>query len=598
MFGQVGIGAQSKIAEAMSRSVHRGPDGQGSFADDLCALGHLRLAIIDLEGGQQPLFDADHRYVLVANGEVYNFRELREQHERAGCRYLTGSDSEAILHALALGGVPGVDTLRGMYAFALYDKVKRTLVLARDRFGIKPLFYAQMRGQVFFASELKALLAMLPNVPEVSARGLLQYLQNQFVSGRETIFEGVFRVLPGESLTFFASLNVRSDFHWSTAEVTQLKLAPEKAESQLEGLFEQTMREHVRSDVPLGLFLSGGVDSAVLLSLLAEYSPYPLKTYSVGYKDTHMQGELPAAERIAHHFNAEHTSLTLGSKEIMNRLVHATWAADDLMWDYASLPTSLLSELASKDLKVVFSGEGGDEVFAGYRRYRNNLERRFKSLVYPQTQGFRSSGRWRGLRARQTFGSTLWRVRRVRREPFVQAWRSCPDDWGYLRRAQYTDLVTALPDNLLVKVDRMMMSFGLEGRVPFLDHRIVNYGLSLPDILKRDGTMGKRLLRAWAARRIPKEHLYGKKRGFYVPVGDWLKGDFLTKLEGKLRASPVIRDWFHAEGVRKLFRAQECNRSAAREIMMLSQFAVWHRLFVEGPYVRPSNSEDLLDWIT
>jgi asparagine synthase (glutamine-hydrolysing) len=310
-----------------------------------------------------------------------------------------------------------------------------------------------------------------------------------------------------------------------------------------------------------------------------------------------MTDELDPATRIARHFGSVHSELRLGRDEILGRLVHSTWAGDDLMRDYASLPTSLLAERAAQDLKVVFSGEGGDESFAGYRRYRPNLEARLKALLFPGSGGFRTRGHWRGRRARRVFGPRLKAVAAARREPFVAAWQAAPRDWSYLQKAQYTDLTTALPDNLLVKADRMMMAFGLEGRVPFVDHRVVEFGLALPDALKLRGGQGKWLLKRWAERRLPRDHLYGPKRGFHVPIGEWMQGAFLDGLRSRLPANPAVREWFDAAGVRRLVDEQAAGGGAARELWCLLQFAVWHRLFVEQPGLTPAPHEDPLEWI-
>lgn len=576
---------------------HRGPDDSGVHLAGPVGLAHTRLSIIDLAGGHQPIASVDGRYALVANGEVYNHVELREALEGEGCRFQTRSDSETILHAWDRHGVDGVRRLNGMFAFALHDRTAGTLVLGRDRLGIKPLFYAELPDRLVFASELKALLPLLPAAPAIRPEGLLQFLQNQFASGPETVFAGIRSLSPGECLRVDASLNTSRQRYWSALDVRARAIGEQEALEELGPLMQQVMREHMRSDVPFGLFLSGGVDSAVLLALLSERMDTPLHTYSVGFADARMQDELSAATRIAARFGSRHTELRLDRAQILGRLVHSTWAADDLMRDYASLPTSLLSERAARDLKVVFSGEGGDESFAGYRRYRPNLEARLKALLHPGSGGFRTRGHWRGARARRVFGPALKAAAGARRAPFVAAWQAAPRDWSYVQKAQYTDLTTALPDNLLVKADRMMMGFGLEGRVPFVDHRVVEFGLSLPDGLKLRGGQGKWLLKRWAERHLPEAHLYGPKRGFHVPIGEWLQGDLLRGLRQKLPANPAIRAWFDPGGVRRLIEAHTAHGRAAREIWCLLQFAVWHRLFVERPGSEPAPHEDPLDWV-
>jgi len=588
---------RSALEQAAGRLRHRGPDDWGVHIAGAVGLAHTRLSIIDLAGGHQPIGSSDGRFALVANGEIYNHVELRAALQRDGCEFRTHSDSETILHAWHRHGADGIRRLHGMFAFALHDMASGELILGRDRLGIKPLFYAVLPDRILFGSEIKALLPLMPQRPDVHPEALLQFLQNQFSSGRDTIFRGIRRLLPGECLRIDRDLNIERLVYWSALQVRPRAISESEALDELEALMPQVMREHMRSDVPFGLFLSGGVDSAVLLALLSEQMDTPVRTYSVGFADSQMPDELSPATRIARHFKGLHTELRLGREQILHRLVHSTWSSDDLMRDYASLPTSLLSERAAQDLKVVFSGEGGDESFAGYRRYRPNLEARLKALLHPGSGGFRTRGHWRGNRARRVFGPGLKRVSGARRAPFIHAWQSAPRDWSYIQRAQYTDLTTALPDNLLVKADRMMMGFGLEGRVPFVDHRVVEFGLSLPDHLKLRGGQGKWLLRRWAERRLPRDHLYGPKRGFHVPIGEWLRGELLQGLRQRLPDNMAIREWFDVGGVRRLIDEQAARGGAAREIWSLLQFAIWHRLFVERPGLQPSPDEDPLDWI-
>jgi len=589
---------RNALEQAARQLRHRGPDDWGVYIAGQVGLAHTRLSIIDLAGGHQPICSRDGRLALVANGEIYNHVELRDVLLRDGCVFRTHSDSETILHAWDRQGVDGIRQLHGMFAFALHDTESGELILGRDRLGIKPLFYAVLPDRVVFGSEIKALLALMPQPPDIHSEALLQFLQNQFSSGRDTIFSGIRRLLPGECLRIDRDLNSVHLRFWSALDVKpRTAISEAEALEELEPLMQQVMHEHMRSDVPFGLFLSGGVDSAVLLALLSEQMQTPLRTYSVGFIDSRMRDELAPATRIAAHFKSEHTELRLGREQILGRLVHSTWASDDLMRDYASLPTSLLSERAAQDLKVVFSGEGGDESFAGYRRYRPNLEARLKALLHPGSGGFRTRGHWRGGRARRVFGPGLKRVAAARRTPFIAAWKATPRDWSYIQRAQYTDLTTALPDNLLVKADRMMMGFGLEGRVPFVDHRVVEFGLSLPDELKLRGGQGKWLLKRWAERRLPRDHLYGPKRGFHVPIGEWLQGRLLQGLRQKLPVNPAIREWFDVRGVRRLIDEQAAHGGAAREIWSLLQFAIWHRLFIDEPVLQPSPDEDPLDWI-
>lgn len=577
---------------------HRGPDGTGYFTAGPFGLVHTRLSIIDLAGGRQPLLADDGQLAVVANGEIYNYLELRAELEEAARVFTTHSDCETILHAYALDPTDFVRRLHGMFAFALYDGARQRLVLARDRLGIKPLFYAELPDRFVFASELKALLPLLPQRPTIDAGALSQFLHNQFSTGPKTILSGIERIGPGEILEIDASLKTRRRRYWTPLVVAPRKLDAAAAEEEFDALFRQVMTEHIRSDVPYGLFLSGGNDSAILLAALSRLQSQPVRTFSIGYTDAAMGDELDGAERMAALFDSRHTSFRLDRSTVFRRLPHTVWAADELMRDYACLPTSALSETAGHELKVVFSGEGGDEVFGGYGRYRQHpLALFFKNLVAPGSGGFRTRSQWRPTWSRRLLGPQLSRERHAARAPVIAAWRDTPPTWTHLQRCQYTDLVTALPDNLLVKADRMMMAFALEGRVPFLDHRLVEFGLSLPDNLKADGRQTKILLRRWARRHLPEDHLYQRKRGFHVPVDEWLSGTFLDRLESKLTCSKALGAWFDATRLPELFHAQRTRGGASREIFSLLQFAIWHRLFIEAPGLRPSPSEDPLDWI-
>jgi asparagine synthase (glutamine-hydrolysing) len=358
------------------------------------------------------------------------------------------------------------------------------------------------------------------------------------------------------------------------------------------------MREHMRADVPFGLFLSGGLDSATLAASLAEHGAGRIKSFSVGWRNAAMSDELAAAQRIADWFGFEHEALRLDPDALLARLPLTVWAADDLMRDYACLPTSVLAETAARSLKVVFTGEGGDEVFAGYRRYRpTTLERIGKDLLFPGSGGFRTRAQWSARWIRALFGPALRNLPGRTRQPFINAWRATPRTWTDLARRQYTDLSTALPDNLLVKADRMLMAFGLEGRVPLLDHRLVAFGLALPDELKLRGRTGKWLLRRWAAPRLPPGHLEHAKRGFHVPVAHWLGGSNAARVGALLQRNRGVCEWFRREGIPPLAAACQAGRGGHRELFGLLQFAIWHRLFIDGIDARPRADENPLDWI-
>ena len=577
---------------------HRGPEDSGSYVSGALGLAHTRLAIIDLAGGHQPLFDAERRYALVCNGEIYNYVELRRELESLGAQPLTQSDSEVALHGWHHWGRRALSRLNGMYAFALFDHRQRELWLVRDRLGIKPLYYALLPDRLVFGSEIKALLALMPTRPAIHAPALAQYFQNQSSSGRQTIFEGIHRVLPGEALRIDARLQVEPLRYWHATDARLRPRSYPQAVEEWTPLFDQVMREHVRADVPYGLFLSGGVDSAVLLAMLRRYQDRPVRTFSIGWSDAQQADELVGAARIARLMHAEHSEIRLSSQQVFRRLPRSVWAADELMRDYAQLPTLALAQSAALELKIVFSGEGGDEAFAGYGRYRPSMfERQFKLLRFPGSGGFRARGELQAGWVERLFRPEFRAALAQHREPYVAAWAETPPGWTDLQRRQYVDLSTNLPDDLLVKADRMLMAYSLEGRVPFVDHRVIEFGLSLPDGLKQRASAGKLFLRRWAESFLPADHLWQHKSGFHVPVGEWLRGDFLTGLAVALPRSEAIRQWCEPGAVTALLARQVQKQDVTRELWSLLQFAIWHRLFVQGGAGTPAGEEDPLAWL-
>lgn len=602
MCGIAGLSLQNTtpdrdILEKMGRCLgHRGPDDSGSYIKDTTGLAHTRLSIIDLAGGHQPLFAHDDSLVLVANGEIYNYIELRARLEVQGHHFKTHSDCEVILHAYAESGLDFLENIYGMFAFALYDCKEKRLILARDRLGIKPLFLAHHADGIAFGSEIKALLPSFANTPEINPAGLIQYLQNQFCSGRNTILKDVERILPGEAVCIESGRVTRRWQYWTALDVSPREVELGQALDEFEELVETVMRQHMRSDVPFGLFLSGGVDSSIVLALLSRYKSEPVRTFSVGFPDTDAGSELPVAQMLANHFGSRHTFYTPDRDTMFSRLPLSIWAADDLMRDNANLPTLMLAQEASPELKVIFSGEGGDEAFAGYGRYRMpGIERWANNLLSPGSGGFRPRGTFRSRWPQRIFGDALLSSLDTAREPFIHAWQQTPRSWSDLQRMQYTDIVTALPDNLLVKADRMLMTWGIEGRVPFVDHRIVEFGLALPNRLKIKGSLGKLFLRQWAERHLPPEHLWTRKKGFIVPVAEWLQGDILARLNTTLADNPVIKNWFKPAGIRKLIQQQDKSGNVSRPLWAIAQFAIWHRIVIENRGERPSHNQDPLE---
>ena len=592
-----GLRPQLEAAAAALR--HRGPDDFGITLDGPVGLVHTRLSIIDLAGGHQPIVSPDGELSAVVNGEIYNYVELRREYAaRGGVEPLTHSDSESVLQVYAAEGVQGLRRLNGMFALALHDRARRRVVLARDRLGIKPLYVYCDATRVAFGSELKALLPLLPAPPALDADAIAQFLEHEFLGGECTVFAGIRRVPPGHALVIDHALSVQRERYWSVQQLRTLDVDMDQAQEAFTTLFEQVMREHMRADVPFGLFLSGGVDSSLLCAMLTQMHDRPIESFSVGYSVNRERNELDDAQQIAQRFGTRHHALEITPDEVRSRIPHAIWSTDELMRDFAVLPTSLLAEKAGRSLKVIFTGEGGDEAFAGYARYRKRpFQRWLSNLLRPGTGGFRARSRWPQALRQRSFSPQLQAAAGGFRQLQVEAWRDAPPAWSDLQRIQYYDLIAALPDKLLVKVDRSLMAWGVEARVPYLDHRIVEFGLGLPDALKVQGRMGKRFLREWGQRHIPGPYLMQSKKGFHVPMQQILRGEFLTQLGQALAANEAIRTWFKVDGVKGLIEAQQHSGGHSEQVWGLLQFAIWHRLFVEQPGRMPGRSEDPLDWI-
>jgi len=578
---------------------HRGPDDFGITLDGPVGLVHTRLSIIDLDGGHQPIVTPDRSLSAVVNGEIYNYVELRREfRQRGSYEPLTGSDSESVMQVYAAEGVDGLRRLNGMFALALHDRSRRRLVLARDRLGIKPLYLYRDATRVAFGSELKALLPLLPDAPVLEPDAIAQFLEHEFAAGEHTAIAGITRVPPGCALSIDMGLGIKTHRFWSPSALRTQRLSLQQAEEAFSPLFEQVMREHMRADVPFGLFLSGGVDSSLLCAQLTRLHDHPIRSFSVGYSVARERNELDAAQAIARRFGTQHESLEITPAQLRARIAHAVWSTDEPMRDFAVLPTTLLAEQAGRALKVIFTGEGGDEAFAGYARYRRNPFARWLSMLrHPTLGGMRSRNRWPQAWRDKVYGPRLRAASGGFRRAQAAAWKTGPAHWSALQRTQQADLLTALPDKLLVKVDRSLMAFGVEARVPYLDHRIVEFGLTLPDALKVQGRTGKLFLRQWGQRYVPRAHLMQSKQGFHVPMAQVLDAPLLQALGPALAGNRALREWFDLDGLQQLVQAQQHSGGCSELVWGVMQFAIWHRIFIERGGVRPGLDEDPLDWI-
>jgi asparagine synthase (glutamine-hydrolysing) len=562
-----GMTPDEGVLRAMTRALaHRGPDGSGLHLADNVGLAHTRLAIIDLATGDQPLFAGPA--ALVANGEVYNYLELREAHALA-CT--TGSDCEPPLHLFRRDGLDGyAQAMRGMYAVALHDRHDRRLVLTRDPFGIKPLYIAQVEGGIAFASEPRALLEAGLVAPRIRREARDELMQLQFTTGAETIFDGITRVLPGESIVVADGAIVERHRRAALPEGGPEPIEAEAALARFDAAFEDSVRLHQRSDVPYGLFLSGGIDSNAVLAMMARLNEKPVLAYTARFDVPGAADEQQAAEAAAAATGARHATVTITEAEVWRHLPEIVAAMDDPAADYAIIPSWFLARRARQEVKVVLSGEGGDEIFGGYGRYR--------SAMRPW---------WLGGRQPRAAGS-FDHVTDVLREP-PSTWRdgiaaaeaaAMMPGRTRLMAAQAADIAEWLPNDLLLKLDRCLMAHAVEGRTPFLDPGVAAACWRLPDALKVRGRTGKWLLREWLSRNLPAARPFAPKQGFTVPVAAWITnvGERLGPL---VAAQPGVAEIARPDRVAALFRNAGSDKHRGFAAWHLLFYALWHRAHVE-----------------
>ena len=565
------------VGRAMTDAItHRGPDDEGLYRDDQAMLGVRRLSIIDLTGGHQPVHNEDSSVQAICNGEIYNYRELRSELEARRHRFYTRADSEVIVHAYEEWGDDAFAHLDGMFGIALWDRRSRALVLARDRFGEKPLFYSlqdgetgETGGRLLFASELKALLVVPGFKREIDPAAVRSYLCFGYVPMPGSIFRDVYKLPPGHSLRFVEGrLELRRYYH--LALEPKHELDEHEAEEQLASLLDEAVKSRLGSDVPFGAFLSGGLDSSVVVALMARHLQTPVQTFSLGFRESHYN-ELSDARRVASHLETEHHELIVkpNAVELLEQLV---WYLDEPFADSSAVPTYLVAKLARRQVKMVLTGDGGDEAFAGYGRYLRflALERagplrpaaaaaaKFAGRCVPGSRGYRLQRIAERLRLEfpesYLSGVALTRADVADRILGDAVRADGAEHYGGLTevarafsslhpldRCVSIDFASYLPDDILVKLDRMTMANSLEGRAPFLSHRLVEFAVRLPHALRvRDGR-GKHLLRRTAARWLPPEVLNKPKQGFAIPLGQWFRGP-LAALAGDLFASRAFRD--------------------------------------------------------
>ncbi len=548
---------------------HRGPDGEGRYTAAGIGLVHARLAIIDLVTGDQPLYGPKGS-VIICNGEIYNYIELKR--DFPGANFQTNSDCELPLFLYDRDKAGFAKSLRGMYALALYDPAEATLFLSRDPFGIKPLYYAETNKGLIFASEPQAILktGLIARRPRTEA--ITELLQLQFTTGRETIFAGIKRVLPGETLVVRRGKVVERHRIAAVPEGEPERITEAEAMERLERAMMDSVEVHQRSDVPYGMFLSGGIDSSALLACMAKLNDRPVRAYTAGFPGADVSDEREHARTVAKALGADHVEVAVTADDFWTRLPAIVAAIDDPAADYAVVPTYLLAERAAKDLKVVLCGEGGDELFAGYGRYRSVIR-----SFWLGGRAMRAKGLLEGLGVLRDPGPA-WR------DGVVAVERRLADTVGSrLQKAQALDCADWLPNDLLIKLDRCLMAHALEGRTPLLDPMVTAASFRLPDDLKIQNGLGKHLLRRWLDQKLPAARAFDRKRGFTVPVGEWIApraaaiGPLVAKIDGVVACCS-------GERVEQLFRSVSRTRDkhAMTACWLLLFYALWHRIHIEG----------------
>jgi asparagine synthase (glutamine-hydrolysing) len=607
-----GVIATRAIAEAMCNViVHRGPDDEGFLVDGPLAMGMRRLSIIDLAGGHQPISNEDGSVSVIQNGEIYNFQELRTDLEARGHRFATRSDTEVIVHLYEEYGTACVEKLRGMFAFALWDTRRRRLMLARDRLGIKPLYYSLDRGRLLFGSELKSLLAVGLD-REIDRQALHDYLSLTYIPAPATIFRAAHKLPPGTFLVAERGA-VRTERYWRLDFTPRTDIRSEDAAVEaVRSAVDDAVRSHLVADVPLGVFLSGGVDSASLVASMRRHHSGPLKTFSIGFQEKSFS-ELDRARDVARHFATDHHELvvTPDAAALVPELIRSF---DEPYADSSAIPVLCVSRLARQHVTVALSGEGGDEVFAGYKTYAaTRLSGLYQRLVPRVVQDILprlaallpvSHGKvsFDYKAKRFTNGASLppiaahlsWKVildeerkRALYREDhgdleptlrLAQAATVDVDPSDLLSRLLAIDTHVGLEGDMLVKADRMTMATSLEGRVPLLDHPLVELVASIPSRFKMRGLTTKVLLRRAMADRLPRQTTGGPKQGFNVPIPSWLVGPLRDMVHDTLAPKRIAEAGiFRPEAVAELIRSHETmGRDCSRDIWTLLMFQTWH----------------------
>lgn len=613
--------ADRSVLERMNRAIiHRGPDEDGFYVNANVGLAMRRLSIIDLAGGQQPIHNADRTKWLIFNGEIYNYQSLREDLLKRGHQLYTKSDTEAVLHLYEEYGVDCLQHLRGMFAFAIWDDVEKTLFLARDRVGKKPLLYShQPNGDLIFGSEFTAVLEHPSVTREVDMQAIDGYMSYLCVPAPQTAFKSIRKLEPGHWLKWKDG-QIKMQRYWLPKFTPKLKITEEEAIEETTRLIRESTRLRMISEVPLGAFLSGGVDSSTIVALMAQESSTPVKTFSIGFEEEDWS-ELKYARKVAEHVGAEYHEFIVrpNALEVLPTLVEHY---GEPYADSSAIPTYYVSKETRQHVTVALNGDGGDESFAGYERYMamelaevyrripswlrtafiegpinllptselkktrlRDVQRFFTSANEERKQRyFRWMSTFKPAVKPEIYTTDFSQQLTQETSVFLDEWFDRANGSGILDATLFTDQMTYLPNDLLVKVDIASMANSLEARSPLLDHNVIEFAAQLPEHLKMRGLRPKHLLKKVAARLVPREVVYRKKMGFGVPVGKWLRGEMSDFLRDTLLSqSSLSRGIIKPEKLRQYVDEHISGRfDHMFQVWTLLMLELWFRRFIDG----------------
>jgi len=621
-----------EVLTAMTRVIeHRGPDDLGMHLGNGIGLGHRRLSIIDLESGQQPIYNEDRTKAIVFNGEMYNFVGLREKLQSLGHRFTTRSDTEVILHAYEEYGLEALERLRGMFAFAIWDSVERTLVLARDRVGIKPLYYYWDGSTLLFGSEIKAILEYPGVDTEIEPAAIDDFLTYSYIPAPKSIFKRVQKVEPGHVLTVSES-GLRDREYWDVHFHEDESFDEHEGAGQLLDKIRGAVSSHMVSDVPIGAFLSGGIDSSCVVGLMSQLTDQPVKTATIGFRESGYD-ESAYAREVSDKFGCDALEkiVDTDAAKILDTL---TWHYDEPFADSSMVPTYYVSQVARERVKVCLSGDGGDENFGGYRRYRFDvLENRVRSALpaglsspvfgllgraYPKADWLPQFLRAKTLLTnlslspeRAYFHSLTYFSPKMRQQLYNGDFRSQLADydsfsvferyfdktkgWDPLSRIQYVDMKTFLVDSVLTKVDRASMAHGLEVRVPILDHEVVEHAARIPARFKLNGAEGKYILKKALEPLLPNNILYRPKMGFRMPIGKWFREGLESQFEDTvLHRDAFVREYLEQDRIRKWWKEHQRGvKDYSGHLWALLVLESWGQKFARRQAPEPKGNESL-----